>query len=337
MNGDVKIAEASITYFARQSESLRSGDVAPDKINVLYQLQLTSSADMIAGVRARGFGKLFQDPHSQRIAGQHGMALATRFCQRLPQLGGMVAARTRHLDEHLKRFAASGGRNLIILGVGWDMRPFRMRLPEGMRVYELDFPTTLAERSRRLAELGIEDQPGVTRIGIPIDLRNARLPSVLEQYLDPRSPVFVAWEGMSMYFQEDEVRNILCGIAPLLEHPASLLWVDLVDGEAVAYPEAFPDEVQSFFRGMQILGEPFTFGTGAVEEFMAGSGFRCHEVVPSSAFLNGNKDPVYSLYRFCLASRRAAAPAAVASSIQEVRLDSAGPARKAPTSAHTSP
>ncbi len=335
-NGDVEVAEATLTYFTRQSEVLRSGEVAPEKINVLYQLQLTSSAEMIAGVRARGFGRLFQDPYSARMAGQHGTALAARFCEKLPQLAGMVAARTRHLDAQVKKFAASGGRQLVLLGVGWDMRPFRLRLPEGMRVYELDFPTTLLERRRRLAELQVEQPPGVTRIQVPVNLRTTPLASALEDHVDPKSPVFVAWEGMSMYFQEDEVRNVLRGMAPLFEHPASLLWVDLADGEAVTTPQAFPGEVQQFMRGMQILGEPFTFGTGSVEAFMAGNGFRCHDVVPSDVFLKGNTDPVYSLYRFCLASRGAGVPAPAAASVKKVRLDAESTVRRPGDTARTS-
>ena len=324
-NGVVKVAEANLTYFARQSEKLRSDGASPEKVNILYELKLTSSAELIAGVRARQSGGLFQDPYAAQMAGQHGVALATRFCERSPQLGGMVAARTRHLDGSVLDFVGAGGRDLVILGVGWDMRPFRLRLPEGMRIYELDFPTTLAERRRRLAELGLQEPRGVRRIEIPIDLRTMPLACVLQQHLDCKEPVFIAWEGMSMYFQEEEVRAILKGMAPLVAHPASRLWVDLVDRRAVEHPEAFPEEVQAFMRGMQILGEPFTFGAECVEEFMASNGFECQQVVPSDVFLNGSKDPVYALYKFCMASKRAPAPAPPETTSRTIRADSQEP------------
>jgi acyl-coenzyme A thioesterase PaaI-like protein len=171
-NADVKVAEATLTYFARQSEKLRCDGASPEKVNILYELKLTSSAELIAGVRARESGGLFDDPFAARMSGEHGMALATRFCERSPQLGGMVASRTRHLDQSILEFLAAGGRDLVILGVGWDMRPFRLRLPEGTRVYELDFPTTLVERRRRLADLAIRLPHGVSRIEVPIDLRS---------------------------------------------------------------------------------------------------------------------------------------------------------------------
>lgn len=302
-NGSETVAEATLTYFARRSDRLRSEGVRNGKVNVLYELKLTSSAEMIAGVRARENGSLFEDPYAERMAGQHGLALAARFCERSPQLGGMVAARTRHLDTHIRAFVAGGGRNLVLLGVGWDMRAFRLRLAPGTTIYELDFPTTLTERRRRLEQLGIQPPPGTARIEVPIDVRTMSLASTLGDYVDPSSPLFVAWEGMSMYLEENEVRAILRGMLPLLACPRSLLWVDFVDRAAVKQPEAFPDEVRSFMRGMQILGEPFTFGIDDVEQFMAEQGLWCRDVVCSNVFLEDKSDPIYSLYRFCVASR----------------------------------
>ena len=320
-NGDIVVAEASATYFARQSTKLRSEGISTDNVNSLYELKLTSSAELIAGVRAHEHGKIFQDPYAAHMAGQHGMAIAKRFCERSPQLGGMVAARTWHLDSAISNFIASGGRDIVIVGVGWDMRPYRLDLPSGTRVFELDFPTTLAERRKRLNQLGIPEPAGVSRFSIPIDVRTMPLTPVLAEHLDFDKPIFVAWEGMSMYFQEDEVRTILQGMKPLLRHPDSLLWVDLVDRQAVERPEEFPASVQNFMQGMQILGEPFTFGPESAESLMAESGLRCLEVVPSDVCLRGRKDPVYSVYRFCMASAAQTADTQLPASFQKTRVD----------------
>jgi methyltransferase (TIGR00027 family) len=328
-NGDILVGEANATYFARQSSKLRSEGISTDNVNSLYELKLTSSAELIAGVRAHEQGKLFQDPYAAHMAGQHGMALAKRFCERSPQLGGMVSARTWHLDTAIKNFLASGGRDVVILGVGWDMRPFRMDLPDGTRVYELDFPTTLAERRKRLNQLGIVDPKGVERISIPIDVRTMPLAPVLAEHLDTSRPVFIAWEGMSMYFQEEEVQGILQGMLPLLKNRDSLLWLDLVDRLAVEHPEEFPESVQNFMRGMQILGEPFTFGSDAPKDFMQEAGFRSLEVVSSDVCLHGRKDPVYSVYKFCVASSESTANGKLPSTFQQTRVDrqTRGPAQ----------
>ena len=84
--------------------------------------------------------------------------------------------------------------------------------------------------------------------------------------VDFTSPVFIAWEGMSMYFEEAEVRAMLAGMAPLLRNNRSRLWLDLVDRQAVFEPDTFP-EVKAFMTGMQLLGEPFVFGVESAKEF----------------------------------------------------------------------
>jgi len=320
-NGDVMVAEASLTYFARQSDKLRAEGISTAKVNSLYELKLTSSAELIAGVRARENGKIYRDDHAEDMAGPHGMALATRFCERSPQLGGMVAARTWHLDTALANYVASGGRDIAIVGVGWDMRAFRLPLPAGTRVFELDFPTTLTERARRLANLGIVDQPGVQRIQIPIDVRTMPLAPVLSEHIISETPLFVAWEGMNMYLQEDEVQRVLEGMLPLMRHPDSLLWVDVVDHDAVVHPENFSESVRNFMRGMQILGEPFTFGPASVEEFLRKAGLRSLEIVPSDVCLGGTKDPVYDIYKFCVAATANTATRVDPLTFRKTRID----------------
>lgn len=301
-NGENLVGEATLTYFARQSDKLRSEGISTARVNSLYELKLTSSAELIAGVRASENGQLYDDPYAGPMAGQHGLALAKRFCERSPQLGGMVAARTWHLDTAISNFVASGGRDIVVVGVGWDMRPFRLPLPAGTRFYELDFPTTLAERARRLEQHGLVVPEGITCKPIPIDLRTMSVADVLQDEIPVDVPVFVAWEGMSMYFQESEVRAILEGMMPVLRHRDSLLWLDLVDRKAVEHPEEFPESIRNFMRGMQILGEPFTFGHDLIGEFLQSAGLRSLEVVPSDVCLHGRKDPVYEIYKFCLAS-----------------------------------
>jgi methyltransferase (TIGR00027 family) len=300
-NGPVEIAEANMTYYARRSDRLQTEAIEPEKINALYRHKLISSAELIAGVRAQEAGDLYDDPYSAKIAGEHGVALAARFCEKTPQLAGMVAARTRHLDDQIRDFVRCGGRNLVIAGAGYDMRPFRLNLPQGTRVFELDFPTVLTDRQRRLDEFSIQDVPGVERIAVPIDLRVTRVSAALRNRLDFAAPIFVAWEGMTMYFQEHEVRSTLDGIAPLLGHPQSRLWADFVSRQAIVNSGIFP-EVAAFMRGMQLLGEPFVFGSDSLEAFMESNNYVCFEIAPSSRFLTDRADPVYSVYNFCVAS-----------------------------------
>jgi acyl-coenzyme A thioesterase PaaI-like protein len=265
-NGDVDVAEAQMTYYGRQSDKLRDDGAAPNKVNILFEHKIISSAELISGVRARESGRLFDDPWAARMAGEHGLALATRFCEKMPQLAGMVAARTRHLDLQIQEYVRNGGRDLVLAGAGFDMRPFRLNLPSGMNVYELDLPTMLIDRQRRLLRINVETPAHVNRVQVPIDLRSTTLAEALKDRLDFMSPIFIAWEGMSMYF--------------------------------------FP-EVKDFMTCMQLLGEPFVFGVDSAKDFIEGNGMTCHQTVCSDIFLCDQPDPVYSIYHFCTASAEA--------------------------------
>src|SRR5690606_37775646 len=137
------------------------------------------------------------------------------------------------------------------------------------------------------------------RVQIPIDLRTMSLREALKGQIPADRPVLITWEGMSMYFEEEEVRQMLGEFKPLLSHADSLLWFDIVDREPIVNPEAFPASIQGFMRGMQVLGEPFTFGSDTPQEFVEEAGLRCLEVVTSDLFFPEANDPVYSVYQFC--------------------------------------
>ena len=74
-------------------------------------------------------------------------------------------------------------------------------------------------------------------------------------------------------------------------------------------------------RGMQLLGEPFVFGSDSLEAFMRSNGFACLAVAPSNLYLSDKTDPVYSIYSFCLAS------AAIAPALER-KSASRGPCRR---------
>jgi O-methyltransferase involved in polyketide biosynthesis len=153
----------------------------------------------------------------------------------------------------------------------------------------------------------VRDSAGGKRIQVPIDLRGTTVSTVLKDRIDFTVPIFIAWEGMSMYFDEAGVRSVLDGMAPLLGNPQSRLWADFVSKQAIVNSSIFR-EVEAFMRGMQLLGEPFVFGTDSLKAFMESNNFTCIEIAPSSRLLSDRVDPVYSVYSFCVASA-AIAPA----------------------------
>ena len=106
---------------------------------------------------ARGMGSLLPD-EAQLVDDPYGAAFASpafarlvdrrRGCRPLAQMPGLqhwilyMQVRTRVIDDALRKFVARGGRQLVLLGAGYDCRALRMPELADARVFEVDHPAT---------------------------------------------------------------------------------------------------------------------------------------------------------------------------------------------------
>ncbi len=299
-NDGVPVAQAEFTYWARDARLLKEEAYHEEKIHVLYDHKIKSSALLIAALRAMEQEKpaperLFHDALSPQIIDDQARVLAKRFCQRLPQLQSLVALRTQHLDTCLQSFHASGGRQALLLGAGLDLRPLRLQL-RGVKWYELDLPAMLALREKHLHRLGLASLPD--RRLVEIDLLNHDLAQRMAETpgFDATQPTFVIWEGGSMYFNRADFNKILTGLRPLLRHEKSEVWMDYVDEKVIAGITGCA-AVEAFMEGMQCLGEPFIHGLDPAAHGATKLGLELISDEPAAQFVSTD-DPIYELYRF---------------------------------------
>ena len=256
-----EVATATFTYFLRQSSYLKP-QTPEARMNILFSHRVKASARLIAGVRAMESmepNPLYVDPYSHIVAGAHGELLAKRFTSILPQLRDMVSARTKDADDCLMESIKKGTKQIVFVGVGFDLRPYRLLNGDRhVRVFELDLPYMLAEREKLLGR--IEDLPHFQRKAIGINLKLEDLASrLIENGFDPAAPSFFVLEGASMYFQEAVNEKIFHSLHRLMDNIDSFLWVDIVAKSVIDGATGFP-EIESFLSRMEKLGEPFIFG-----------------------------------------------------------------------------
>jgi O-methyltransferase involved in polyketide biosynthesis len=91
------------------------------------------------------------DPRAQRrlCAGMRSVILT--------DMRASLAARTMFFDEQVISAIASGVRQVVILGAGYDDRALRFRSP-GVTFFELDHPNTASDKQARLAWILAEDR-----------------------------------------------------------------------------------------------------------------------------------------------------------------------------------
>jgi methyltransferase (TIGR00027 family) len=110
-----------------------------------------------------------------------------------------MQVRTRVIDDAVRAFAAGGGRQLVLLGAGYDCRALRLPELADARVLEIDHPATQGRKREVLDNLGVASRARY----IPWDFEAralAELPGALaDAGLDLRAPVLTIWEGVTMY------------------------------------------------------------------------------------------------------------------------------------------
>jgi methyltransferase (TIGR00027 family) len=199
----------------------------------------------VADARARESrrpDRIVDDPFAELFIDAAGAAFATSQPEGGVDIRAMradyVAVRSRYFDDALLAAATAGCRQVVLLAVGLDTRAFRLRWPDGTRVFELDVHDVLAFKSRVLAEHDV--QPTCERHVVEVDLREDWPRALRESGWHADAPTAWLAEGILMHLAEEHrdalLSHISAGSAPgshlAIELPA---WrVDPQLAEAVA-------------------------------------------------------------------------------------------------------
>lgn len=196
------------------------------------------------------------------------------------QLEGMLPgayhfqnARTHHVDVRMRAAIASGVRQVVILGAGYDSRAYRFaELAPGLRFIEVDMPALQAEKKATVARV-LGALPGHVSY-VPLDFNRQPLTDILAAGgYDPTLPVFFNWEGVSYYLDAAGVDATLHFVSHHAPAGSRILFdympAAMVDGSGEYYGGA------ESRRHMASMGEPLRFGIpeGALEAFLAARGF----------------------------------------------------------------
>ena len=182
-------------------------------------------------------------------------------------------ARTKHIDRTLKQCIEAGVEQLVILGAGYDSRPYRFQdLLKETKVFEVDHPDTQARKKEKLSKLLGSPPEWVTFVAMDFntDRLDVRLP---EAGYDASRKTFFVWEGVCMYLSPEAVDETL-SYADHYSAPGSSIIFDyiyrsVVEGTCDYYG------AREASKYVAKIGEPYTFGIeeGETEQFLAQRGF----------------------------------------------------------------
>ena len=291
------IADAEMMYFL-QAQNVSSHGVNRKKKQPGHEGQdLKASARLVAGLRANitKSSNGFEYRYDELAAGPHGAVLAERLTNVLPQLQEVVTARTLHIDHFLQD--AEEIRQVVLLGAGLDMRPFRMAdRGRTLTTFEIDLPEMLEER--RLVLSNLSNQESVNRYMLDSDFKQGEAGERLQRCpaYDPDVPTLVIYEGCSMYFSEQENRALMLSVRRALRNPNSVVWADMVN-HSVVDGTTNSEAITEFVNRMRALGESFVFGCDEPSLFLEQCGFDVGSVVTAQDYSNST-DSSLGTYQF---------------------------------------
>jgi methyltransferase (TIGR00027 family) len=246
---------------------------------------------------ARGLGRLL--PETARLADDpYGLAFSSSGIARLvdrtrdtrparaeaiarvPGLSLWIAymqVRTRLIDDAVRAFVAAGGRQVVVLGAGYDCRALRLPELAGARVLEVDHPATQRHKRDVLDRLGVSSPSHYLAWDFethPMD----DLPGALaDAGLDPAALSLTIWEGVTMYLTDAAIHASLRAIAS---------WSATGSQLAMTYMTRSRQSlaVRAMRAVVDRLGEPFRFGWEPDElpGYLAARGFALTSDVSTS-------------------------------------------------------
>jgi methyltransferase (TIGR00027 family) len=243
---------------------------------------------------ARGMGRLL--PEAVRLADDpYGMSFSSSAIARLldrqpgpraeaiariPGLATWIVymqVRTRLIDDAVRAFVAGGGRQVVVLGAGYDCRALRLPELAESQVYEIDHPATQDHKLAVLARLRVSS-PALT---LPWDFETRPMDELADALAElghePAEPTLTIWEGVTMYLTEGAIDASLDAIASW-SAPGSELVMTYFGKSAVDKPSLALRALGALVRR---AGEPFKFGWSPDElpAYLAARGFDLHRDV----------------------------------------------------------
>jgi methyltransferase (TIGR00027 family) len=237
--------------------------------------------------------KLLDDPIAHRIVDRADLQNMENEPERFAEPMSLalrlhVLLRSRYAEDELAAAFASGVRQLVILGAGFDTFPYRQ--PEwasDLQIFEVDQPATQTEKRRRLAEASVPVASNVRYV--PLDFERSDLRAELVRAgLDETRPAFFSWLGVTAYLSKSAIEAVFADVAAL--GPGSEIAFDFADGQTPA----------SLAETVRDLGEPWItrYECADLERALRAAGFS------TVAFLT----PELARERFALAGLKSFSP-----------------------------
>lgn len=190
-----------------------------------------------------------------------------------PGLWVNLACRKHFIDDKLEE-TLGGIDAVVILGAGFDTRPYRLTRRRHIPVFEVDLPVNIARKAETVRRV-LGALPLSVRL-VAVDFETDDLLTAMAEHgyhTDYRT--FFIWEGVTQYLTEAAVRRTLDGLRAAA--PGSLLVFTYVRRDFIEGTNRY--NTRTLYRNMRERRQIWLFGLepDEVGEFVADYGWRLVE------------------------------------------------------------
>lgn len=169
---------------------------------------------------------------------------------------GVQVCRTRYIDDAVQAALSQGIGQLVILGAGFDTRPYRLPAMAHVKVFEVDLPAVQREKRKKLQDLLGRLPENVTFIPIDFDVQTLDA-AFAGTGFDPSRPAAFIWEGVTQYLSEQAVHQTLAFVGE--SAPGSIILFTYVLKSIVERRSDIPD-ADRMMDTVAKNGAPWVFG-----------------------------------------------------------------------------
>ncbi len=125
-----------------------------------------------------------------------------------PGVYGVQICRTRYIDEAVRAAISQRIGQVVILGAGFDTRPYRLVELQSIPVFEVDLPSVQEEKKKGLIQHFGRLPGNVTFVSIDFDTQTLATAFAGTSFDSSRQTLFL-WEGVTQYLTEIAIKQTL--------------------------------------------------------------------------------------------------------------------------------
>ena len=236
--------------------------------------------------------RIINDPYADRFVLGAGLIklmghkLSVWITQKFaPGFHEHLIARTRFIDDLIKKSAATGSEQYVILGAGYDTRAHRLELPSSLKIFEVDQPEVQTRKRSKLPK-ELPNSENVTYVSVDFNHQSLAEQLLAAGFDQSKSTVFTL-EGVSQYITKEAITSTIKELAALTQKTSSTFFISYVDKLLNEDPEAcfgkgYPKatkRAETIKRLSAKVGEPWVsfYSAEEIEELLSQHGFLLKE------------------------------------------------------------